>query len=273
MVFLGDYVDRGDFGLECIIYLYALKVRYPKQITLLRGNHETRGMTEMFTFRQEVLDKTGDEAVYQLLMESFDCLPLAADVGGDYLCVHGGISPELLESGGINNIDRFGEPPDRGFMCDILWSDPCGDACHRKCNFERNQARGCSWKYGLPAVKNVLKANNYLSIVRGHEVQPDGYKFHRWGGAQAFPAVITVFSAPNYCGSYLNKGAVILLENGGMNIKQYQESKEKPFSLPNGMDLFSWSLPFIVDKVTQILDHIVVEQQDFVPKHHIQLAR
>jgi serine/threonine-protein phosphatase 2B catalytic subunit len=64
MVFLGDYVDRGDFGLECIIYLYALKVRYPKQITLLRGNHETRGMTEMFTFRQEVLDKTGDEAVY-----------------------------------------------------------------------------------------------------------------------------------------------------------------------------------------------------------------
>ena len=64
MVFLGDYVDRGDFGLECIIYLFALKVRYPKQITLLRGNHETRGMTEMFTFRQEVLDKTGDEAVY-----------------------------------------------------------------------------------------------------------------------------------------------------------------------------------------------------------------
>ena len=69
-------------------------------------------------------------------MESFDCLPLAADVGGDYFCVHGGISPELLEVQAINNIDRFGEPPSSGFMCDLLWADPCGDTCHRKCNFE-----------------------------------------------------------------------------------------------------------------------------------------
>ena len=81
MLFLGDYVDRGDYSLEVVLYLYALKLRYPKNITLLRGNHESRAMSEHFTFREEVMTKTGrDESIYELIMESFDALPLAADV-------------------------------------------------------------------------------------------------------------------------------------------------------------------------------------------------
>lgn len=81
MLFLGDYVDRGDYSLEVVLYLYALKLRYPKNITLLRGNHESRAMAEHFTFRQEVMDKCDrDESIYELLMESFDALPIAADV-------------------------------------------------------------------------------------------------------------------------------------------------------------------------------------------------
>ena len=89
--------------------------------------------------------------------------------------------------------------------------------------WQKNVERECSFKYGLDAVKNVMKKNNYLSLIRAHQVQPDGYKFHRWGGSGAFPSVITVFSAPNYCGSYKNKGAVILIENDKMNVKQYKE--------------------------------------------------
>ena len=79
---------------------------------------------------------------------------------------------------------------------------------------------------------------------------------HRWGGASAFPSVITVFSAHNYCGSYKNKGAVILIENDKMNIKQYKDV-EQPFMLPNGLDLFSWSLPFLADKIGDMMDHLL----------------
>jgi len=79
---------------------------------------------------------------------------------------------------------------------------------------------------------------------------------HRWGGSSAFPSVITVFSAPNYCGSYKNKGAVILIENERMNIKQYKEV-EQPFHLPDNMNLFSWSFPFLVDKIAEILDYVI----------------
>lgn len=79
---------------------------------------------------------------------------------------------------------------------------------------------------------------------------------HRWGGGSAFPSVITVFSAPHYCGTYNNKGAVILIENDKMNIKQYK-NVEHPFHLPNDMDLFTWSLPFLSEKVNEMLLRIL----------------
>lgn len=87
-------------------------------------------------------------------------------------------------------------------------------------------------------------------------MQPDGYKMHRWGGKEAFPSVITVFSAPNYCNEYHNKGAVILIENDKMNIKQYKDVPT-PFHLPNDMDLFRWSVPFLMEKVSDMMLHIV----------------
>lgn len=79
---------------------------------------------------------------------------------------------------------------------------------------------------------------------------------HRWGGGSAFPSVITVFSAPDYCGTYKNKGAVILIENDKMNIKQYK-NVEHPFHLPNDMDLFTWSLPFMSEKINEMLLNIL----------------
>lgn len=78
---------------------------------------------------------------------------------------------------------------------------------------------------------------------------------HRWGGNAAFPSVITVFSAPNYCGEYNNKGAVILIENDKMNIKQYKDVVH-PFHLPGGMDLFKWSVPFLIEKIGAMMDEL-----------------
>ena len=96
MLFLGDYVDRGSYSIEVCIFLFALKINFPTEITLLRGNHESVAMTEHFTFRDEVLRKyDGDESVFEAFIEAFEAMPLAADVNGDYLCMHGGISPEL----------------------------------------------------------------------------------------------------------------------------------------------------------------------------------
>ena len=96
MLFLGDYVDRGNFSIEVLIFLYSLKLNFPNEIIMLRGNHESRAMTEHFTFRQEVLKKyDGDQDLYELFIETFEAMPIAADVNGDYLCMHGGISKDM----------------------------------------------------------------------------------------------------------------------------------------------------------------------------------
>jgi len=105
-LFLGDYVDRGIFGLECMMLLIAIKINYPKKFMMLRGNHESRNMTESFTFREEVIGRF-DVQVYDAFMELFDSLPIACVVADRYLAMHGGISPELNNIEEINSIDRF----------------------------------------------------------------------------------------------------------------------------------------------------------------------
>ena len=93
-LFMGDYVDRGIFGIDVCILLFAIKLNYPKNVVLLRGNHESRNMTETFTFREEVLQRF-DIEIYDLFMEVFDSMPISAQIAKKYLAMHGGISPQL----------------------------------------------------------------------------------------------------------------------------------------------------------------------------------
>lgn len=79
---------------------------------------------------------------------------------------------------------------------------------------------------------------------------------HRWDGPQSFPYVITIFSAPNYCGYYENKASVLIIDKGNLSLKQYEES-EPPYRLPDNMDVFSWSIPFLAEKVTNMLFNII----------------
>ena len=79
---------------------------------------------------------------------------------------------------------------------------------------------------------------------------------HKWGSQDSFPYVITIFSAPNYCGSYNNKAAVLILKNNNLQLKQYQET-EAPYRLPDNLNLLSWSMPFLAEKITAMLYHIL----------------
>lgn len=252
-LFLGDYVDRGYFSIECVLYLWALKMWYPNSVFLLRGNHECRHLTEYFTFKLECLHKYNVD-IYDACMDSFCTLPLAAVMNRQFLCVHGGLSPELRTLDDLRNLDRFREPPTRGLMCDLLWADPAEDFGKEPTNqlFTRNDVRGCSYFYSYAACCNFIERNNLLSIIRAHEAQDQGYRAYLRTRTTKFPSLMTIFSAPNYLDNYNNKAAVLKYENNIMNIRQFNASPH-PYWLPNFMDVFTWSLPFVGEKITDML--------------------
>jgi serine/threonine-protein phosphatase 2B catalytic subunit len=268
-LFLGDYVDRGIFGLECMILLMSIKINHPKNVILLRGNHESRNMTENFTFREEVITRY-DIDLYNLFMEVFDSMPLACIVDGKYFGMHGGISPELSKVDQIDRINRFQEVPLDGLFCDLLWSDPMADEQATQKDYIDNEERECSYLFGKKPAKKLLDSNNLMTIVRGHQVQIEGYKMHRWDGPQSFPYVITIFSAPNYCGYYENKASVLIIDKGNLSLKQYEET-EPPYRLPDNMDVFSWSVPFLAEKVTNMLYNIIKKGSDGNDEENIDL--
>lgn len=252
-LFLGDYVDRGYFSIECVLYLWALKMWYPNSIFFLRGNHECRHLTEYFTFKLECKYKY-NLTIYEACLESFCALPLAAVMNKQFLCIHGGLSPELQTLDDIRNLNRFREPPTYGLMCDILWSDPIEDFGREQNNdhFINNHTRGCSFYYTYAAACKFLEKNNLLSIIRAHEAQDSGYRTYRKTKTTGFPSVMTIFSAPNYLDAYNNKAAVLKYENNIMNIRQFN-STPHPYWLPNFMDVFTWSMPFVGEKITDML--------------------
>ena len=197
-LFLGDYVDRGQHGPEVIAYLFALKVRYPDQVFLLRGNHESIEQTEQYNFRKQMLMKY-DEETFQAAIEAFQALPLAALVNGQYLALHGGISSRLQTLDQINEIDRRGEPGDlESLFNDLLWADPIKtkDAPNKT---EMPNDRGISVLFGWKLLRNILKQNALKALIRAHEQKDEGYKLHKWAGENEDPPCITIFSAPNYC--------------------------------------------------------------------------
>eukprot|EP00466_Bigelowiella_natans_P017979 jgi/Bigna1/39166/e_gw1.30.25.1 len=272
-LFLGDYVDRGCFSTEVIMYLFCLKLNFGDSFRMLRGNHECRQLTAHFNFKDECLYKYSED-LYDSIMDCFDHLPLAAVVTSGskeneqaFFCVHGGLSPDITSIDEIDDLNRFKETPREGPMCDLLWSDPCDEDKKPPVDdsdseealetdwFSYNQTRQCSYLYGVEAVKQFLEENNITSIIRAHEAQGEGFKIHmREGGAA--PKVITIFSAPNYCDIYGNKGAILRLSDGALGIKQFREVPH-PYYLPNFMDVFEWSLPFVAEKVTDMLTSIL----------------
>ena len=197
-------------------------------------------------------------------------MPLACIVNDRYLAVHGGISPELKKLTQITKLDRFAEPPVKGLFCDLLWSDPMNDDEANDNEFAENKEREWSFTFGKKPTKKLLDSHNLMSVVRAHQVQIEGYKMHRWDGESSFPYVITLFSAPNYWDYYSNKASVLILKDGGISIKQYDQS-EHPYYLPDQLDVFSWSIPFLAEKVVSLMTNILKQttsEVDEEEEHH-----
>lgn len=165
-------------------------------------------------------------------------------------------------------------------MCDLLWADPAEDYGNEKGSltlvatrrmsvpaktssssssssqsgslYLPNNTRGCSYFYTYAAINEFLIRNQILSVIRAHEAQDIGYRMYKKSPDTGFPSLITIFSAPNYCDVYQNKAAILKYENNVVNIRQFNCSPH-PYWLPNFMNVFTWSLPFVGEKISDVL--------------------
>ncbi|KAJ3441619.1 serine/threonine-protein phosphatase 2b catalytic subunit 1-related [Anaeramoeba flamelloides] len=242
-LFLGDYVDRGMFGVETVIYLLALKICFPKGCFLLRE-------------------------VYDEIMNTFDCLPLTAIVDKHFFCVHGGLSPKLQKVEIINQINRFQEPPTNGLYGDLLWSDPdpqYNQPLTTQRSFSFNNIRGCSYHYTFHAVSKFLTENKLTTVIRAHEAKPNGFVMYLKRKETKIPSLITIFSAPNYLDLYGNKGAVIKYHKKAVSIKEFN-AVGHPYYLPKFIDVFKWTIPFISERISSIWETYT----NLTPQHLLQ---
>jgi len=224
-LFLGDYVDRGQHSIETICLLLAYKVKYSENFFLLRGNHETSSVNKLYGFYDECKRRYSFK-LWKSFGDCFNCLPVAAIIDDKILCMHGGISPELTSLDQITKIIRPTEVADEGLLCDLLWSDPDPEIK----GWEFNDERGISFRFGSEAITNFLKKNEIDLICRAHQVVEDGYEFF------AKRQLVTVFSAPNYCGEFDNAGALMSVDENLICsfqiIKSADKKKEKPKHSP-----------------------------------------
>jgi diadenosine tetraphosphatase ApaH/serine/threonine PP2A family protein phosphatase len=226
-LFLGDYVDRGEHGLECILYLLSNKLLAPERYWLLRGNHELRTVQQQFTFHRECQDKFGIKSglqIWEALNKVFDLLPICAIIDDSIFCSHGGIPTSVLKVEELMKIPcPMNDPENQSPSAwEMLWNDPVSNqeftefskmlreqsgssAYNNLQGFLPNTKRGTAYYFSEDAVNKFLAANGLSHVIRAHEVIPSGYQFHMGG------KVITVFSSSKYCGG-LNESACALVD-------------------------------------------------------------
>lgn len=183
-LFLGDYVDRGPKQLETICLLFAYKVKYPNTFFLLRGNHEDGNVCRYYGFFWECM-ALFNASLFNMFVDVFNCIPVAAIVEGKIFCVHGGLSPDLYSMEQIRSIQRPIEIPQSGLLCDLVWSDPDNSVL----TWRRNFHRGTSYIFGSSVVTAFLRRHNFELICRAHEAVLPGFQF--FAGLQ----LVTIYSS------------------------------------------------------------------------------
>ncbi|XP_075158979.1 protein phosphatase 1 catalytic subunit flapwing isoform X1 [Haematobia irritans] len=214
-LFLGDYVDRGKQSLETICLLLAYKIKYPENFFLLRGNHECASINRIYGFYDEC-KRRYNVKLWKTFTDCFNCLPVAAIIDEKIFCCHGGLSPDLQGMEQIRRLMRPTDVPDTGLLCDLLWSDPDKDVQ----GWGEND-RGVSFTFGADVVSKFLSKHEMDLICRAHQVVEDGYEFF------ARRQLVTLFSAPNYCGEFDNAGGMMTVDETLMCSFQILKPSEK----------------------------------------------
>lgn len=217
-------MDRGFHSVETVCFLLCLKIRYPFRITLTRGNHESRSVTQVnqlnnikvYGFYDECMKKYGSNYVWKCLTDLFDYLPLAAIVENKIFCLHGGLSPDLATLDEIRQLNRKMEIPQRGAMCDLLWSDP------EETTGWDVSPRGAGYIFGPDVSEKFIHTNDLKMICRAHQLVMNGYN---WSHDNQ---VCTIFSAPNYCYRCGNQAAIMEIDDTlEMTLQQFEENPKK----------------------------------------------
>ncbi|KAF7796472.1 hypothetical protein EIP86_007649 [Pleurotus ostreatoroseus] len=236
-LFMGDYVDRGYYSVETVTLLVAMKLRYRDRVTILRGNHESRQITQVYGFYDECLRKYGNANVWRYFTDLFDYLPLTALIENQIFCLHGGLSPSIDTLDHVRSIDRVQEVPHEGPMCDLLWSDP-DDRCGWGIS-----PRGAGYTFGQD-ISEAFNHNNGLTLVaRAHQLVMEGYN---WGQDRN---VVTIFSAPNYCYRCGNQAAIMEIdEKLSYSFLQFDPAPRagEPLVSRRVPDYFLYGRPFII---------------------------
>jgi diadenosine tetraphosphatase ApaH/serine/threonine PP2A family protein phosphatase len=199
-LFLGDYVDRGYYSVEVLLYLLCLKLKFPSQVYLLRGNHESMAVTRVYGFYEECRAKYREATIYDRCLELFNCLPFAARINKRIWTVHGGLSPFLHLLDQLEAADRFQEPVQDTPMSDILWADPNGADSFTGFMASR---RGAGYHFGGDVTRKFAALNRITHIARAHQLAEGGYEFYFDG------LLSTIWSAPNYMYTSHNLAAVM----------------------------------------------------------------
>lgn len=204
-IFLGDYVDRGDFSIEVMTLLFSFKLAYPKNVFLLRGNHEFEIVNTYYGFKDQCLEDY-DESIYNMFNEVFSYMPLAAVLNNEYFLVHGGICPSLEHIAQIEDLERplttfHDEAIDGELITGLMWSDP-SDSMSWFCD----NIRGRGFFFGYQAVRQFLDTNNLKCIIRAHECV-DGLKENFNG------CCLTIFSSSHYYSNSNNSCGLLQIDS------------------------------------------------------------
>lgn len=231
-IFMGDFVDRGFNSVETFLLLLSYKVKYPDRIILLRGNHESRQITQVYGFYDECVRKFGSINVWKYCTDIFDLFCLAAVIDNKIYCVHGGLSPSAENIDSIRTIDRKQEVPHEGIMSDILWSDP--DTEVKGFSFS---PRGAGYLFGSDEVEKFNHLNGIDLIARAHQLVMEGY-------SMIFKdSLVTVWSAPNYCYRCGNIASVMEFdEHLNRSFKKFDAAPQESRNIPERKPAFDYFL-------------------------------
>ncbi|ELP88331.1 serine/threonine protein phosphatase PP-X isozyme, putative [Entamoeba invadens IP1] len=202
-VFLGDYVDRGHYGLECLLLLAALKLRFPTKVSLLRGNHECSLQTRDYGFYDECMKKYGNVNVWKKCISIFEFMATAATLDNSIFCVHGGLSETATTLDSIKALERTRQIPPTGGYCELMWSDPDENQLEK---FKKS-SRGAGCMFNSVAVQEFNQTNNTQLVCRAHQLAQDGYQWFFKN------LLVTVWSAPKYCYRMDNVASVMEIDS------------------------------------------------------------